>query len=163
MRKISLIAAMSENRVIGKNNKLPWKLPADHAHFRKITRGRPFIMGRKSYLSEDQLLSDKLSIILTHHTTDYLPQNCLRAESLGEALSILTEEKEIFILGGGEVFRQSLSIANHIYLTLIHAHIQGDTYFPEIDDLQWKLVKSDFHKKDNRNHYDYSFQEYVRK
>lgn len=153
---------MSENRVIGKNNKLPWKMPADQVHFRKITRDHPFIMGRKSFLSEDQLLSDKLSIILTHHTTDYLPENCIRAESLGEALSMLTEEKEIFILGGGEVFRQSLSIANHIYLTLIHAHIEGDTYFPEIDGLQWKLVKEGFHKKDHRNLYDYSFQEYTR-
>ena len=89
MQKISLIAAMSANRVIGKSNKLPWKMPADLVHFRKITKGSPFIMGRKSYLSEDQLLSDKLSIILTHHTTDHLPSKCIKAESLGEALSIL--------------------------------------------------------------------------
>lgn len=162
MQRISLIAAMSENRVIGKNNKLPWKMPADHVHFRKITKGHSFIMGRKSYLSEDQLLSDKLSVILTHHSTDYLHPNCKRAESLGEALSMLTEEKKIFILGGGEVFRQSLSIANHIYLTIIHAHIHGDTYFPEIDDCQWRLVREDFHEKDHQNKYDYSFLEYVR-
>jgi dihydrofolate reductase len=162
MQRISLIAAMSENRVIGKNNKLPWRLPADQAHFRRITKGHPFIMGRKSYLSEDQLLSDKLSIILTHHTNDHLPPDCIRAESLGEALSMLTGEKEIFILGGGEVFRQSLAIANHIYLTLIHAHIQGDTFFPEINHLQWKLLRQDFHEKDDQNQYDYSFLEYAR-
>ncbi len=137
-------------------------MPADLAHFRKITKGHPFIMGRKSYLSEDQLLSDKLSIILTHHTTDHLPHNTIRAESLGEALSILTGEKEIFILGGGEVFRQSLSIANQIYITLIHAHIRGDTYFPEINHLHWKLIKEDFHEKDDQNPYDYSFLEYIR-
>jgi dihydrofolate reductase len=153
---------MSENRVIGKNNKLPWKMPADHAHFRKITKGHPFIMGRKSYLSKDQLLSDKLSIILTHHATDHLPHNCIRAESLGAALSMLTGEKEIFILGGGEIFRQSLSIANYIYLTLVHANIPGDTYFPEINDFQWKLLRQDFHEKDDQNQYDYSFLEYVR-
>ena len=137
-------------------------MPADLAHFRMITKGHPFIMGRKSYLSEDKLLSDTLSIILTHHTTDQLPHNCIRAESLGEALSILTGEREIFILGGGDVFRQSLSIANHIYLTLIHAHIQGDTYFPEFNLLQWKLSQQDFHEKDNENQYDYSFLEYTR-
>lgn len=158
-----MIAAMSENRVIGRDNRLPWKMPADHAHFRKVTGGHPFIMGRKSYLSEDQLLSDKLSIILTHHTTDHLLSNCLRAESLGEALSMLSGEKEIFILGGGAVFRQSLSIANHIYLTLIHAHIHGDTYFPEINHLQWKLLREDFHKQDDQNPYDYSFLEFTRR
>lgn len=163
MQKISLIAAMSENRVIGKNNRLPWKMPADHEHFRKITKDHPFIMGRKSYLSEDKLLSDKLSIILTHHTTDFLYPHCIRAESLGEALSILTEEIQIFILGGGEVFRQSLPIANYIYLTLVHTQIQGDAYFPEIDDLQWKLVREDHHKKDDWNTYDYSFLEYTRR
>jgi len=137
-------------------------MPADQAHFRRITKDSPFIMGRKSYLSEDQLLSDKLSIILTHHTTDHLPHNCIRAESLGEALSMLTGEREIFILGGGEVFRQSLAIANHIYLTLIHAHIHGDTCFPEINNLQWKLLRQDFHNKDDQNQYDYSFLEYAR-
>lgn len=153
---------MSENRVIGKDNKLPWKIPADHAHFREITNGHPFIMGRKSYLSEDRLLSDKLSIILTHHPTDHLHPDCIKAESLGEALSILADENEIFILGGGEVFRQSLSIANYIYLTLIHTNVKGDTFFPEIDNLQWKLVREDFYEKSILNQYDYSFLEYAR-
>ena len=163
MQRISLIAAMSENRTIGKDNSLPWEMPSDHAHFRKITKGHPFIMGRKSYLSKDQLLSDKLSIILTHHTTDHLQLNCIKAESLGEALSILEDEKKIFILGGGEIFRQSLSIANYIYLTLIHTYIQGDTFFPEIDKNQWSLVKEEFNGKDDRNPYNYSFLEYARR
>ena len=153
---------MTENRVIGRANKLPWKMPADHVHFKKITKGCPFIMGRKSYLSEDQLLSDKLSVILTHHTTDRLHSNCIKAESLGEALSILADEPNIFILGGGEVFRQSLSIANYIYLTLIHTIIQGDTFFPEIDKNQWKMISEDFHESDNLNPYDYSFQKFAR-
>jgi len=162
MQIISLIAAMSENRVIGRANKLPWKMPADITHFKKITKGCPFIMGRKSFLSEDRLLSDKLSIILTHHSTDHLHSNCIKAESLGEALSILANEPKIFILGGGEVFRQSLSIANFMYLTLIHTFIEGDTFFPEFENNQWKLMKEDFHKSDNLNPYDYSFQEFAR-
>lgn len=138
-------------------------MPADLIHFRKITKDSPFIMGRKSYLSEDQLLSDKLSIILTHHTTDHLPSKCIKAESLGEALSMLASEPKIFILGGGEVFRQSLSIANHIYLTLIHANIQGDTYFPEIDNNQWNMISEEFHESDNLNPYDFSFLEFARR
>lgn len=137
-------------------------MPADIAHFKNITKGYPFIMGRKSFLSEDRLLSDKLSIILTHHTTDHLRSNCTKAESLGEALSILIDEPEIFILGGGEVFRQSLSIANYIYLTIIHTYIQGDTFFPDFDKNQWKLISEDFHQRDNLNPYDYSFLEFTR-
>ena len=162
MHKISLIAALSENRIIGRNNKLPWKMPADLEHFKAITNGHPFIMGRKSYLSKDKLLSTKKSIILTHHSTDHLFPACLSAENLGEALSMLSNEKEIFILGGGEVFRQSLSIANYMYLTLIHAQISGDTYFPEFDTSQWHIAKESHHYKDHNNPYDYSFLEYSR-
>ena len=157
-----MIAALSENRVIGRNNELPWKMPADQEHFYRITSGCPFIMGRKSYLSKDRLLSSKRSIILTHHSNDHLYPNCERAESLGEALSMLADDKQIFILGGGEVFRQSLSIAGHMYLTVIHAHIEGDTYFPEFDTRRWKLVKESHHSKDHANPFDYSFIEYAR-
>jgi dihydrofolate reductase len=162
MKKISLIAALSENRVIGWNNALPWKMPADLEHFRKVTEGHPFIMGRKSYLSKDRLLSNNISIILSHHTTDPLCPKCIRAESLGEALSILSEAPEIFILGGGEVFRQSLSIANYMFFTLIHTNIDGDTYFPEFDTSIWKKVREIRHNKDINNPYDYSFLEYSR-
>ena len=113
-------------------------------------------------MSKDRLLSSKRSIILTHHTDDPLCPNCERAESLGEALSMLADEKQIFILGGGEVFRQSLSIASHMYLTIIHAYIEGDTYFPEFDTRRWKLLKESHHSSDHANPYDYSFIEYTR-
>jgi len=162
MQKISLIAAMSENRVIGRNNALPWKMPADQEHFHRVTEGCPFIMGRKSYLSEDRLLSKNLSVILSHHTSDYLYPNCIRAESLGEALSILNDAPEIYIIGGGEVFEQSLSIANYIYLTLIHVNIEGDTYFPQFDSTQWKIVRENRHQNNRENPFDYSFLEYSR-
>lgn len=162
MQRISLIAAMSENRVIGRNNELPWNMPADLENFHRITAGHPFIMGRMSYLSKDRLLSTKKSIILTHHTTDFLCPNCQRAESLGEALSILGDDEKIFILGGGSIFRQSLPIVDYMYLTIIHAKIEGDTYFPEFTTGQWTLVKETNHQKDAKNHYDYSFLEYSR-
>lgn len=162
MQRISLIAALSENRVIGIHNRLPWKMPADHRHFHKITQGHPFIMGRLSYLSEDRLLSTERNIILSHHTNDPLCANCERAESLGEALSILGRYRDIFVLGGGQVFRQSLSIANYMYLTIIHTQIEGDAFFPEFDTRQWKLVSESHHSNDAENPYDYSFVEYSR-
>ena len=162
MQRISLIAAMSENRVIGRNNELPWEMPADIEHFRRVTAGHSFIMGRMSYLSKDRLLSNKKSVILTHHTTDPLLPGCQRAESLGEALSMLDEDERIFVLGGGQVFKQSISIADYIYLTIIHAHFEGDTYFPEIDPGQWKIMKESHHKKDDENPFDFSFLEYSR-
>ena len=153
---------MSENRAIGCNNELPWHMPADLEHFSQVTRGHPFIMGRLSYLSKDRLLSTTKSIILTHHTNDPLLPNCERAESFGEALSMLGDDEQIFILGGGEVFKQSISIASYMYLTIIHAYIEGDTFFPEFDISQWKIVKETRHQKDTRNPFDYSFLEYTR-
>lgn len=162
MQKISIIAAISENGVIGIHNELPWKMPADHTHFHKITRGHPFIMGRLSYLSKDRLLSTERSVILSHHITDTLCATCERAESLGEALSMLSNYKEIFILGGAQVFRQSLSVANYMYLTIIHAQIRGDAYFPRFDTHQWKLVSESHHARDNENPFDHSFIEYTR-
>ena len=153
---------MSENRVIGRHNALPWKMPADHEYFKQITEGHPFIMGRMSYLSKDRFLSTTRSVILTHHTDEPMLPNCERAESLGEALSMLGNDERIFIIGGGSVYRQSLSIASHIYLTVIHTQIEGDTYFPELDTGLWKIVKQSHHRKDRRNPFDYSFIEYVR-
>ena len=163
MQRISLIAAISENKVIGIHNRLPWRMPADHRHFHAVTKGHPFIMGRLSYLSEDRLLSTERSIILSHHANDPLCANCERAESLGEALSILSAYSEIFILGGARVFRQSLSIANYMYLTIIHAHIKGDAFFPQFSAQQWTEVRTSHHLKDKENPYDYSFIEYARK
>lgn len=162
MQRIILIAAMSENRVIGRDNEVPWYMPADLEHFRRVTAGYPFIMGRMSYLSKDRLLSSDRSIILTHHTTDNLCKCCQKAESLGEALSILSDAEKIFILGGGQIFRQSLAIADYMYLTIIHTRVDGDTYFPEFDSARWKVIKESHHSSDILNPFDYTFREYSR-
>jgi len=159
-QKIALIAAMSENRIIGMNNKLPWKMPADWDNFLKITKGKSFIMGRNSYLSEDRLLSSKKSIILSHHELYELEEKCIWAPDIYHAFDMLKDETEIFILGGGSIFEQSMPHANYIYVTVIHSQIKGDTYFPEIDLRFWKNVKTDYHVKDIENPYDYSFLEY---
>lgn len=162
-QKISLIAAMSENRVIGRKNQLPWDMPADWAHFHEITHGKPFIMGRNSYEAPDKLLSTTRSIILTTHDLDELCPTCEQASSLEEALKKLEKEPEIFILGGQQVFEASLELANYIYLTLIHTHVEGDAFFPPFSSSDWMLVRDDHHTRDADNPHDYSFREYLRK
>ncbi len=162
MQKISLIAAMSENGVIGKKNQLPWHMPADLYNFKKITEGKPFIIGKNSYEAPDKLLSTKKTVILSHTEIPDLCENCIRANSWEAALHLLKGEPEIFILGGQSVFEQAISFANYVYLTIIHAEFSGDAYFPQIKLSQWKIIRDQFHHKDTENLHDYSFREYER-
>ena len=161
-KKIALIAAMAENRVIGKNNRLPWHMPADFDHFRSITGRKPFIMGLNSYQSEDALFSGYKSVILSHRKDLILKENCFLAGSLPEAFDLLKVEPEIFVLGGGQVFHQAEPLANYIYLTLIHGIVEGDCYFPEISEKCWQEVSGIFRVKDAGNPLDCTFLEYRR-
>lgn len=135
MQRIAAIAAMSENRAIGKDNKLLWSLPDDWANFRRVTDGKPFIMGRKSYEAEDALISDYRNVIITGREEMDLPEHTVIAHSPEAALAILREEPEVFVLGGASVFAQMLPMVNYLYLTIVHHVFNGDAYFPEID---WK-------------------------
>ena len=160
---ISLIAAISENRVIGIQNRLPWNLPADHAHFRKITAGKKFIMGRKSYEAEDKLCSDEGNVVITRQKDYPVAAHDATAMGLREAIEKLQKENEVFILGGAEIFSQSIDIADKLYITLVHSKFIGDAFFPEIDLTIWKISKQQRFSADDDNPYDYSFIEYVRK
>jgi len=159
---LSIIAAMGRNRVIGKDEKLPWDLPDDLKNFHRVTEGKPFIMGKQSYLSEDRLLSSHRNIILSRKQDFELCGNCEGATSLEEALKMTENENEIFILGGGKVFQMSLPLADRLYLTLVETDMDGDTYFPEIDWDQWKETESHFHPQDDRNSHAFYLKEYVR-
>ena len=128
---ISLIAAMAENRVIGRDNAIPWDLPADRKRFRELTLGHPVIMGRKTFESLAGPLPGRKNIIITRQT-DYRPQGCSVAHNLAAALALAGEADEVFICGGGEVYREALPIADRIYLTIIHRAFAGDSRFPEI-------------------------------
>ncbi len=163
MSIVSLIAAMAKNRVIGKNNVLPWSLPDDHENFRKITAGKAFIMGKLSYLSEDKLLSSHRNIILSTQQNFDLCNTCERARSLQEALQITQAEPETFILGGGSVFEDAIAFADKMYLTLVDEAIEGDTFFPEVDWSEWKEVSSRFHPADANHSHAFYLNEYVRK
>ena len=160
---ISLIAAMSENRVIGVQNRLPWHLPADLTHFRKITAGKKFIMGRKSYEAEDKLSSEVGNVVVTGQKNYVVAKNDIVAHNLHEAFEKLQGESEIFILGGAEVFGQTIDGADHLYITLIHNKFIGDAFFPEIDLNEWKIEKQEDFNADEENPYNYSFIKYSRK
>jgi dihydrofolate reductase len=128
---ISIIAAMAENRVIGRNNKMPWDLPSDRRRFHTITRGHPIIMGRKTFESIGRPLSGRTNIVLTRRK-DYSPSGCTIVHDLKSALSACIGADEVFICGGEDIFRQTVALVDRIYLTVIHCSVIGDAFFPEI-------------------------------
>ncbi len=160
MHKISLIAAMSENNVIGIDNKLVWNLPVDWENFRNVTKNSSFIMGRVSFESEHKLLSEKRNIILTKRKDYTSDENIETANSIEEALKLLKEEEEIFILGGQNIFEQTIEIADYLYLTIVHHSFKGDAFFPKINFDSWELTKSVKHEKDDKHAYSLSLNEY---
>ena len=160
---ISHIVATSENNVIGKNNRLPWQMPADMAYFKKVTKGHYVIMGRKNYESEGKALEDRINIVMTRDKGFKIDDGIV-VHSLNEALDIPRnkKEKEVFIVGGGNIYEQSIGIADRIYLTRIHAIIEGDVFYPELNISEWKLVSEMYHKNDTLNPFNYTFCIYER-
>lgn len=155
--KISLIVAISENGVIGKNNQLPWHLPADLKYFKSLTTGHCVIMGRKTYESIGKPLPNRFNIIITR-SRDFTPPGCLVVNSIEEAIKAGKNCKtEVFIIGGADIFKQSLKLANRIYLTKIHKTFEGDTFFPYPDPKEWHQVSEEKKSYDEKNPYDYSF------
>lgn len=128
---ISIIAAMSENRVIGRDNRMPWKLPKDRKRFHKITTGHPVIMGRKTHESIGRVLPDRMNIVITRQA-GYRSGECAVVGDLRSALDACGGAAEVFILGGADIFLQALPIVDRIYLTLVHTVSSGDAFFPEI-------------------------------
>jgi len=157
--KISIIVAVAENNVIGKDNKLIWKLPADMQFFKNKTQGHHIIMGRKTFEATG-VLKNRTSIIITRNENFAVPDGCILATSVEDAISKIKNEDEAFIIGGAEIYRQSLEIADKIYLTHIHHSFEGDTYFPVIDEKKWELVSTEEHQPDEKNIYSFTFLEY---
>ena len=132
--RIALIVAMAENRVIGRGGTIPWKIPGEQKMFRRITLGHTLIMGRKTHEDIGRPLPDRLNIVISRRK-DYQPQGCLKADSIEAALALCPpEETEAFIIGGGELFRESIRRADRIYLTMVPVSVPGDTFFPEIPE-----------------------------
>lgn len=153
---IRIIVAMSRNRVIGDSNKLIWSLPTDLKRFKKLTSGNTVVMGRKTYESIGKPLPNRRNIIITRDI-NYVSDGCDVVNSLDEA--ILLCGSDCFIIGGGEIYKQSMDIADKLYLTLIHDDFEGDTHFPDIDKSWTKMIREDFEIDETHKH-KYSFIEY---
>ena len=153
---VSLIVAMAKNRVIGKDNEMPWHLPADLGHFKAVTLGKPIIMGRKTYESIGRPLPGRKNIVLSRDK-NYFLEGCETVSSLEEALLLVSDVEEVMIIGGGFLYEQTISFADKLYLTFIDLDVDGDTLFPEFEKLNLKEIKREKHLKDEKNPYDYEF------
>jgi dihydrofolate reductase len=156
--RVSAIAAMSENNVIGKDNKLPWHMPADLKHFKTLTTGHAILMGRKTYESIGRPLPNRLNIVLTGNP-HFEAQGCVVVRSLDAGLEIAAEQEneEVFIIGGAEVYRQLLPKIERLYLTVIHHVFDGDAHFPTLNTQEWREISNDKHQPDEQNAFAYSF------
>lgn len=155
-RGLGLVVAISENNAIGKDNQLLWHLPADLKHFKNITSGHTIIMGRKTYDSIGKPLPNRRNIVITRQTGLHL-EGIEVVNSLDEALALCKDEKEVFIIGGAEIYRQAILICDRIELTRVHQEFDADAFFPELDNETWKEVWKEDHLPDEKNKFAYTF------
>ena len=154
-----LIVAASENNAIGKNGQLLWHLPNDLKFFKNTTWGFPVIMGRKTFESVNKPLPGRTNIVITSKP-DWEAKGVITVRSLEESIQKVgeTNSKQAFIIGGGEIYKQSMDIADKIYITRVHANLEGDTFFPTIDKSKWQLIEDEIFEIDEKHAYSYSFQ-----
>jgi dihydrofolate reductase len=152
---ISMVAAMAHNRVIGKDNQMPWHLPADLAYFKRVTLGKPVIMGRKTFESIGRVLPGRRNIVISSQP----PADSRGAEwvtSLQQAFELLQDQPEVMVIGGAQIYRQCLPLAQRLYLTFIDLETDGDSYFPDYEadkTAQWKVIAESAHNVDAMNPY----------
>jgi dihydrofolate reductase len=160
---ISHIVAMDQNRVIGKDNRLPWHLPADLAYFKKVTMGHAIVMGRKTFESIGRPLPGRENLIVTRNRSFQL-EGCKVLHSIEEVKQFAEKRNdEVFVIGGAELFQATLPFADRLYITKIEASFPGDTFYPAFDESEWQLVSYTKGIKDEKNPYDYAFIVYERK
>ncbi|PHS17697.1 MAG: diacylglycerol kinase [Blastopirellula sp.] len=160
--KISLIVAQSENRVIGRNGDMPWRLSSDLKRFKSITMGHHIVMGRKTYESIGRLLPGRTTVIITRQP-DYQVEGAVIADSLDSAIEQAAGDDELFIVGGGQIYASSLAQANKIYQTRVHTEINdGDTFFPEVDWTQWNKVHAEEIAADEKNDFETTYEVWER-
>ncbi len=161
---ISLIVAAAENNAIGKNNQLLWHLPNDLKFFKNTTWGMPVIMGRKTFESVNKPLPGRFNIVITRQA-GWKAEGVMVAADLTDALKKVEETncKEAFIIGGGEIYKQGIEIAGKIYLTRVHAVLDGDTFFPVVDESKWQLNANQDFAADDKHKFAYSFQTWLKK
>lgn len=155
---LSIIVAYDKNRTIGANNQLPWHLPADLAYFKKVTMGRPIIMGRKTHESIGRPLPGRDNIIITRNK-EYQAEGCIVVHSIEDirALENQKNNEEMFIIGGAEIFKELIDEVDKLYITYIDAEFSGDTFFPDMEMNSWTKVSEEKGIRDEKNPYDYYF------
>ena len=154
--KLSIIVAAAANGVIGRDNQLPWHLPADLRHFKQTTMGKPILMGRKTWESIGRPLPGRTNIVITRDS-DYSAAGCVVVNSIDAAMEAAGSEDEIMVIGGAELYRQVLPRTDSVYLTRIHEDFEGDTVFPELNTSEWREVERADQQPDENNPHDYSF------
>lgn len=160
--RIALIVAMDENRLIGREGDLPWRLPNDLAHFKRLTMGHPILMGRKTWESLGRPLPGRRNIVLTRDTA-YVAEGGEVLHSLDEALRAAQDSEMIFVIGGAEIYAMAMGQADRLYVTHVKAQLEGDTWFPEMDPAQWVEMEREEHAADTRNEHDHDFVIYDRR
>ena len=154
--EISIVCAMGNNRVIGKNNQLPWHLPADLKHFKAVTLGKSIIMGRKTHESIGKALPGRHNIVISRQT-DLKYHGCDVAPNIEEALDLTGASEEVMFIGGANIYEQILPQANKMYLTFVDINVDGDVFFPEWPENEWLEVNREAHQPDDKNAYGYQF------
>lgn len=161
MSRVSLIVAMAKNRVIGINNTLPWRLPADLKHFKALTMGHHMIMGRKTYESIGKQLPGRTTVVVSRDRNLKI-EGCIVAHSLPEAIKTCANASHIFVIGGAEIYAQAINLADTLYITEIQKDVAGDAVFPELENLKWREVSREIHRQEEPEPLEYSFVEYQR-
>lgn len=157
--EIAIIVAMTPQGLIGKDNQIPWHLPADLQRFKQITMGHPIIMGRKTFESLPSLLPGRQHIVLTRNP-NYAAEGCVVVSNWAQ-IEILVEGKA-FVIGGADIYNYALPIAQYLYTTIVHAELEGDTYFPEWNKQEWQEVERELRGKDEKNKFDVDNIQYIR-
>ncbi|MGL5683391.1 MAG: dihydrofolate reductase [Marinifilaceae bacterium] len=160
--KLALIVAASDNNIIGKDNELIWHLPADLKRFKQLTTGHAILMGRKTFESIGRALPNRRNIVVSRNKS-YSAPGCEVFESVEDALAAVIGEERVFVIGGGTIYNALWNRANELFLTRVHTQVDGDTVIPDVTDNEWEQVCEESHQADEKNPYNYTFIDYIRK
>lgn len=155
------IAAAAQNNALGKDNQLVWHLPDDFKRFKQLTTGHYIILGRKTFESFPKPLPNRTHVIITRNK-NYTAEGCIIVNSIEEALKSVPQNQDVFIIGGAEIYKQSIHLSDKIELTRVHTTCDADAFFPEINPQEWLLEFEEFHPKDEKHQFDFTFQTFIK-
>lgn len=161
-QELTIIVAAAENDAIGKHNKLIWHISDDLKRFKNLTSGHHIIMGRKTFESFPKPLPNRTHVVITRNPNYKVPEGVIVVHTLEDAIKVSANDPQPYVIGGGEIYKQAILVADKIELTRVHESFPADTFFPKIDPSSWKVTNSVFYKKDDKNEFDFTFFTYVR-